>query len=239
MGGSARSLSHMMLDASWGGLWPAFAVLGVAAFALPGVRLHRVFGYGGAAYLVLILLLAVGRLHPYRALWQDSGNRMLIHLVPTLMFGLLLAYGPHVGDSVRRFAAGRRRSPGRLAALSLLVSLSFLPFLSGCSDPLVVETSGPHAEWPAYGGDGGGGRYSPITQIDRDNVDHLEVAWTYRTGDVDDGSETLLGTSFQATPIMVGDTLYLCTPRDRVVALDAQTGEERWVFDPEVDTSGM
>jgi quinoprotein glucose dehydrogenase len=109
----------------------------------------------------------------------------------------------------------------------------------GCGGEAPIDFDGPIAEWREYGGDKGGSRYSPLTQIDPDNVADLEVAWEYHTGDVDDGSETLLGTAFQNTPIMVGDTLYLCTPRNRVVALDAATGRERWVFDGEVDTEGV
>jgi len=108
-----------------------------------------------------------------------------------------------------------------------------------CSGSPEPAGDGPIAEWREYGGTKAGTRYSPVTQIDRDNVDQLEVAWTYHTGDVDDGEETLLGTAFQNTPIVVGGTLYVCTPRNRVIALDAQTGQEKWVYDANVDTTGM
>jgi quinoprotein glucose dehydrogenase len=109
----------------------------------------------------------------------------------------------------------------------------------GCGAETPIDFAGPVAEWREYGGDKGGSRYSPLTQITPENVSKLEVAWEYHTGDVDDGSETLLGTAFQNTPIVVGDTLYICTPRNRVIALDAATGTERWVFDAKVDTAGM
>jgi quinoprotein glucose dehydrogenase len=111
--------------------------------------------------------------------------------------------------------------------------------VAGCSEPLEIDYSGPIAQWRAYGGDPGGSRSSPLTQITKENVDALEIAWVYNTGDVDDGTETELGTAFQNTPILVDDTLYVCTPRNKVVALDANTGAERWVFDSEVDTEGM
>jgi len=158
---------------------------------------------------------------------------MRIHVVPSLVLDLLLTHGTNMSSAIRCRARGRRRS------LALLGPLAIIASIWGCSEPPAIDMSGPIAEWPAYGGDSRGTRHSPVSQIDRDNVGHLEVAWTYRTGDVDDGSETLLGTSFQATPIMLGNTLFVCTPRDRVVALDANTGEERWVFDAEVDTTGM
>jgi len=94
------------------------------------------------------------------------------------------------------------------------------------------DTSGPIAEWREYGGDKGGLRYSPLTQIRPGNVDDLEVAWTYRHGDFSDGTGDFARTSFQATPIAVRDSLYFCTAFNRVIALDAETGAERWVFDP-------
>ena len=120
-----------------------------------------------------------------------------------------------------------------IAALLLLLNAT------GCSEPAPIDYSGPIAQWTAYGGDSGGSRYSQLSQISTRNVTDLEIAWEYHTGDVDDGTETVLGTAFQATPILVGNTLYVCTPRNRVIALDPNTGEERWVFDSKVNTDGM
>jgi len=94
------------------------------------------------------------------------------------------------------------------------------------------DDSGPLGAWPHYGGDRGGLRFSPATQITPQNVDDLEVAWTYRSGDYSEGSETDSRTSFNATPLLVDDTLVFCTPRNRVIAVDAENGEERWVYDP-------
>jgi quinoprotein glucose dehydrogenase len=108
--------------------------------------------------------------------------------------------------------------------------------LSACGDEpppaIEIDRSGPTAEWRHVGGDSGGMQYSPLDQITADNVGSLEVAWTYHHGDVSDGSDGTTRTSFNATPIVAGDTLYFCTGKDRVIALDAETGEERWTFDP-------
>jgi len=85
------------------------------------------------------------------------------------------------------------------------------------------------ADWPVYGGGNDAQRYSPLTQINRDNVGRLERAWVFRTGDLPDekwGAET--------TPLKVGDTVYLCTGRNILIALDARSGQERWRHDPEV-----
>lgn len=83
-------------------------------------------------------------------------------------------------------------------------------------------------EWLAYGNDLGGTRFSPLTQINAANIDALEPAWTFRTGDK-------TGIGFQVTPLMVDDTVYLCSPRNIVFALDAETGAQRWKVDPKVD----
>jgi quinoprotein glucose dehydrogenase len=104
--------------------------------------------------------------------------------------------------------------------------------LLGCGAPAGVDDSGPVAEWREYGGDKGGLRYSPLTQITPENVGDLEIAWEYRHGDISDGSDGTTRTSFNVTPIVVRDTLYFCTGFNRVIALDAETGEERWSFDP-------
>jgi quinoprotein glucose dehydrogenase len=90
-------------------------------------------------------------------------------------------------------------------------------------------------DWPYYGGDAGGSRYSPLAQIDRSNVGQLRIAWEYHTGDVSDGSDDRRKSEFEATPIVVDGTMYLPTPFDRVVALDPESGRERWSFDPKID----
>lgn len=113
--------------------------------------------------------------------------------------------------------------------------LALVVVLGACRAPVAVPSGGPVADWPAYGGDAGGRRYSPLTQIDRSNVGRLEVAWTYRTGDVSDGRRTARKTSFEATPLMVDGTLYVVTPFNRVVALDPETGSELWAYDPKID----
>ena len=119
-------------------------------------------------------------------------------------------------------------------------SLLSLLLLAGCGPAPEIPIGGPTAEWPVYGGAPGGARYSPLTQIDPENVGNLEVAWTYHTGDVSEGgpgAPALKHSSFQATPIVVDGTLYFPTAFSRVIALDPETGRERWSFDPELDLS--
>ncbi|HJP95199.1 MAG TPA: pyrroloquinoline quinone-dependent dehydrogenase [Pyrinomonadaceae bacterium] len=122
----------------------------------------------------------------------------------------------------------------------MVLSLIFVSFL--CLFGAKKDAAPPHrdsegSDWPAYGRDAGGSRYSPLNQINRDNVKKLKVVWTYRTGDVADGSRTAETSQFEATPIMVDGMLYLSTPFNRVIALDPATGTERWTFDPKLDLS--
>jgi quinoprotein glucose dehydrogenase len=91
--------------------------------------------------------------------------------------------------------------------------------------------------WPNYGNDAGGSRYSPLTQINRDNVAQLKVAWTYRTGALDVQRELNQKAAFEATPILVDGKLFLSTPYDHVIALDPISGAKVWEFDPKLDLS--
>ena len=94
-------------------------------------------------------------------------------------------------------------------------------------------------EWPAYGRTAGGQRHSPLDQIQTGNVNRLREAWTYRTRELShyEGTSTARRAAFEATPIMVKGTLYFCTPTNRVIALDAANGTEKWVYDPSPDFS--
>jgi len=105
------------------------------------------------------------------------------------------------------------------------------PSLGAMTEPSLADVG---ADWPAYGGTYSARRYSPLTQINTDNVRRLERAWTFRTGDL---PETRWGA--ETTPLKIGDTLYLCTARSRLIALDAATGRERWRFDPRVSDDNI
>ena len=84
------------------------------------------------------------------------------------------------------------------------------------------------SDWEAYGGSNAGTRYAPHTQINPQTVNQLEPVWQAETGQVG---------RFSATPIQIGDGIYLCTAQNIMIALDADTGAQRWRFDPQNDTS--
>jgi quinoprotein glucose dehydrogenase len=90
------------------------------------------------------------------------------------------------------------------------------------------------SDWPSWGNDPEGQRFSPLAAIDRTNVRSLKIAWTFHTGDAyqPKGSRP---TAFEATPIYVDGTLYLSTPLGRILALDPVTGRERWAYDAKIN----
>ncbi|MDP9790371.1 glucose/quinate/shikimate family membrane-bound PQQ-dependent dehydrogenase [Agrobacterium tumefaciens] len=91
----------------------------------------------------------------------------------------------------------------------------------------------PDGDWHQYGRTPYGQRYSPLTQVNVENVSQLKEAWRYQTGDVklpDDVGET----TYQVTPLKIGNTLYICTPHNWAIAIDAATGKEKWKYDPNV-----
>jgi len=114
------------------------------------------------------------------------------------------------------------------ARTSLLAVLLLFP-------ALVKAQSPPETGWPNYGNDPGGTRYSPARQIDRGNVSQLQVAWTYRTGALPNDEELDKKAAFEATPILMDGKLFLSTPYNHVIALNAVTGIELWEFDPKLE----
>jgi quinoprotein glucose dehydrogenase len=117
------------------------------------------------------------------------------------------------------------------AALSILLLILMLapPFSASAPNDAAV------AEWPFYGGDAGGRRYSPLGEINRSNVAQLKVAWEYHTGDVSDGTDGRPKSAFETTPVVANGTMYFTTPFNRVIALDPESGKEKWAFDPKID----
>jgi quinoprotein glucose dehydrogenase len=116
-------------------------------------------------------------------------------------------------------------------AVALALTLMSVAASSCASRPSGSDVDG----WGYYGHDPGGIRYSPLTQITRSNVSQLRVAWTIHTGDVSDGTNGRQRSGFETTPILVDDTLYFTTPFNRVIAVNPETGQQRWAYDPHID----
>ncbi len=111
-----------------------------------------------------------------------------------------------------------------LAALAMV-------WAAGCGDPAPAARAGspPAQEWRRYGGDAGGTRYSPLSQVNRQNVQQLREVWTYDSKEKG-GLET--------QPIVVDRVLYALTPKHEAIALDATTGRRLWIFDSGLESTG-
>ncbi|RVT93117.1 membrane-bound PQQ-dependent dehydrogenase, glucose/quinate/shikimate family [Sphingomonas crocodyli] len=245
---------------------PAFAFAGLLVFlALPLVGWGGLLiTLGGSPYYALlgIALIGAGALLVrgsrwsvivYTALLAATWLWALIEAGPDFWILLTRLGGPLVLGcgflipAVRRYL---RSGPGlRHAALlipaTILVALASTGIAGWAGNWInapatearrVLPADAAGDDWPAYGGDQGGTRFSRLAEIDRDTVRKLDVAWTYRTGDYPPPAGTALR-RLEVTPLKVGDLLYLCTSASRVIALDAETGRERWRFDPHVDLS--
>lgn len=117
-----------------------------------------------------------------------------------------------------------------LAALALT--------LCGCGPaPKAPLAPAADAGWGFYGGDAGGQRFSPATQITPANVKGLTQAWAWSSGDLATKGAALERSAFEATPILAEGRLYVCTPFNAVAALDPETGRELWRRDPQIDTT--
>ena len=103
--------------------------------------------------------------------------------------------------------------------------------LNASAPASVASTGIDPSDWPAYGRTQEGTRYSPLQQITPENVKNLQVAWTFRTGDMKGPNDPVEITN-EVTPIKIGDLLYLCSPHQILFALDAKTGTLKWKFDP-------
>ena len=100
---------------------------------------------------------------------------------------------------------------------------------------LPLSLSSLSHEWPHYGNDIGGSKYSPLTQVNKRNVTRLKPAWTYHTGDISDGTTYSVRSAFECTPLVVDGVMYISTPFCRVVALESETGKQLWSFDPRIN----
>jgi quinoprotein glucose dehydrogenase len=104
---------------------------------------------------------------------------------------------------------------------------------------LLSGTLGAQIDWPVYGADSGGSKYSGLKQINRENVSRLQVAWRLSTGEP---LEPLPGRqkkpAFEATPIVVDGVMYFGTPYGKVFALDPVSGKVKWSYDAKIDRQG-
>jgi quinoprotein glucose dehydrogenase len=191
-----------------------------------------------AAALILYALVLVGT--AAWALWESGPDFWA--LAPRS--GVLVIFGIWLILLVSWRLEGSRRVGVAFLGGALVIWAGVLVY-ARFNDPQTVngtfssESRAPRenpadaAEWPAYARTQSGTRYSPLTQITPDNVKDLQVAWTFRTGDLKGPNDPVEITD-EVTPIKIGNLLYLCSPHQILYALDAQTGRLNWKFDPKL-----
>lgn len=216
---------------SLGGSW-YFLLMGLAML-VSGVLIARRKPSGAWLYAVALVLTAIW------AVW-DAGLDFwpLVSRVLTFaVIGLVIAL---VFPSLQR-ADGRAAGRGAFAVAGVLavgvvatLGYMFVPthVVTASSEPAVqpVKSGTEQKDWAHWGNTTAGNRFAALDQINKGNVDKLQVAWTFHTGDVP--QSTGAGAEDQNTPLQIGDTLYSCTAYGKVFALDVDTGKQRWMFDP-------
>ncbi len=146
------------------------------------------------------------------------------------------------GRSPRRLSSVVLPMLGLLPVLGPLVAASLLS-ISGWAIPSAHAgdaTTQPDGEWRYYAHDPGSSKYTPLSQINRDNASKLAVAWTWKSpyNEMRKANRMLTSFAYEDTPLMVGGTVYATSSLCHVAALDAQTGEQKWIFDPKSYEAG-
>ena len=121
------------------------------------------------------------------------------------------------------------RSPTTIELMNPIKHFQNILYFSGCL--LFILSCKPkedHTTWSVYRGDPANTAYSGLDQINKENVNQLEVAWTYHTGDAEEGNRSAI----QCNPIIVNGMMYVTSPKLKLIALDPATGKEIWRFDP-------
>ncbi|MFV4992775.1 membrane-bound PQQ-dependent dehydrogenase, glucose/quinate/shikimate family [Klebsiella pneumoniae] len=218
-----------------GGSW--FYLLAGILMAGSGIGLAKRRAWSLPAALVLLVFSIAWSLWEVGFDFWQSVPRIIAFLVVALIASLA---SPWLLRSDSR--AVLRAKPA--AVLSIIFAIGIVAFFSGMFIPhptVVAQNTTPSKvvkpdagqesgnDWPAWGRNVEGNRFAQFDQINKNNVKDLKVAWTYRTGDLAiDGSE------YQVTPIKIDNTMYLCTPLNKVIALDATNGKELWRYDPHI-----
>lgn len=158
--------------------------------------------------MLLFIVTAAPALLPRHASWRTALLTDVVIVIAAAIIGLTLPKA-HVTDY-----AGDLPPAGTAMA-----------------DPSLLQTG---ADWPAYGGTESARRYSPLAQITPDNATKLKRVWDIHTGDLPKSQFAKGKYGAETTPLKVGNSLYLCTPKNIMISLDPATGKERWRYDPKV-----
>ncbi|WP_442947106.1 membrane-bound PQQ-dependent dehydrogenase, glucose/quinate/shikimate family [Novosphingobium sp.] len=163
--------------------------------------------------LLIATLLVMPTLSTHRSRWKLGLGASAVAIVLTAVTGTVFA---------------------RMADSAPMEALPDLRYAMG--DPSLAQAGD---DWPAYGGSEAARRFSPLGQITPANVSQLKRVWLTHTGDMPSSAQIAKTYGGENTPLKVGDTLYVCTPKNMVLALDPATGKQRWKFDPKVSDEAI
>lgn len=216
--------------ASLGGSW-YFLLAGIVT-VLSAIQFFRIRSSAVLLYGLVFIGTLIWALQEVGIDFWALVSRLM---VPAGLFMLALLTWPALRK--REGKTGRAGIAWGLSAVILLGMLTTLVQMfqphptvafEGKALPLVpVEKGAEQKDWDHYGNTAGGSRFVALDQITRDNVKDLKVAWTFRTGDIPE-SPTGNGAEDQQTPLQVGNRIYLCTPHNNIIAVDADSGKEIW-----------
>jgi quinoprotein glucose dehydrogenase len=219
-----------------GGSW--YYLLAGLGLLLVGVLIHRRLRAALWLYALVLLASLAWTIYEVRFDWWQIAPRIDLWCV----FGLWLLL-PFVNRHIGTSGQWRDGASG-LLALGLLLGAAMAGYsltqdyhrLPGSFDAerMAASEAKAAAEWPAYGGARRGERYAAAQQIDAQNVGRLKKAWEFHTGDLPGAGDPGELTN-QVTPLKIGDNLFICTPHSIAIAVDADTGQERWRFDPKIN----
>jgi len=214
----------------WGGA--QLILLGGSAYYLAGgvtllvsaVLLFRRRPAGYTLYAVFVIATILW------ALFEVGGD--VWGLFARITAPIVLGIGISLAPLSRRFGVMRVVAGLFVAAVLLAAGLFAATRDPGPGDGAAFALARTGTDWPTFAGDLGGTRYSATAQITPANVASLEPLWTYRTGDLPGPHDRMTGWTFEATPLKVGNRLFLCTAHSQVHAVDADTGKRLWAYDP-------
>ncbi|MCO7574532.1 MULTISPECIES: glucose/quinate/shikimate family membrane-bound PQQ-dependent dehydrogenase [Pseudomonas chlororaphis group] len=209
-----------------------FLLMGLAML-VSGVLIARASPRGARLYGVALVLTAIWAVWDAGLEYWSLVSRVLTFAVIGLVVALI--YPTLVRASGARPGRGAYGLAG-LLGVGVVATLAymFVPTHVVKADKVpAIQPVAPGTEqkdWAHWGNTTAGNRFAALDQINKGNIGQLQVAWTFRTGDLPESNGA--GAEDQNTPLQIGDTVYTCTAYGKVFALDADTGAERWKFDP-------
>lgn len=229
-----------------GGVWlsviggsPYYLIAGLVMLGC-GIALFLGRSIGGWIYLALVVLTF------FWAWWEVGANAWA--QVPRVIAPMVLLLAVIAAVASLSGRPDRWRVAMGVGAVALLFTvLNFWAAAARGPNPVLAnlpaagtigmaDPSGQDVgeDWPAYGGTTSARRYSALVQINPDNVGKLRRVWAIHTGDVPSSPKIAKTYGAETTPLKIGNMLYLCTPKNILIALDPATGATRWRFDPKV-----